>query len=69
VSDTFAPVSEARSIWALGVDKLGEIPLDPMVSKAGDKGHPLLIAAPQSCQAAAFRHVARQLKDKLRPIC
>jgi ATP-binding protein involved in chromosome partitioning len=68
VSDTFAPVSEARSIWALGVDKLGEIPLDPMLSKAGDRGHPLLIAAPQSYQAVAFRHLARRLKDKLQPI-
>ncbi len=68
ISDIFARVSEARSIWALGVDKLGAIPLDPALSRAGDTGRPLLVADPHSPQAAAFRYVAQRLKDKLEVI-
>ncbi len=68
ISDIFVRVSEARSIWALGVDKLGAITLDPALSRAGDTGRPLLVADPHSPQAAAFRYVAQRLKDKLEVI-
>jgi ATP-binding protein involved in chromosome partitioning len=63
--DLFPRVPEARSLWAMGVDKLGEIPLDPAVSRAGDTGRPLLITHPDSPQAAAFRAIARALAVKL----
>ena len=65
ISDIFARVSETRSIWTLGVDKLGAIPLDPALSRAGDTGRPLLVADPHSPQSTAFREVARRMKDKL----
>jgi MinD-like ATPase involved in chromosome partitioning or flagellar assembly len=41
------------------------VPLDPLVSQAGDSGRPLLDAYPQSAQADAFRQVAQRLADKL----
>jgi ATP-binding protein involved in chromosome partitioning len=66
VSDIFARVSEARSLWSLGVEKLGAIPLDPLLSETGDRGRPLLVAAPQAPQAVAFRQVAQRLTEKLR---
>lgn len=67
--DLFPRVPEGRSIWAMGIDKLGEIPLDPLVSQAGDTGRPLLITHPESPQAAAFRELAEKLVRRLdRPI-
>ncbi|HLV98618.1 MAG TPA: P-loop NTPase [Ktedonobacterales bacterium] len=63
--DIFARVSEARAIWTMDVEKLGAIPLDPLVSQSGDRAHPLLVAHPQSAQAAAFRQIAQQLAAKL----
>jgi ATP-binding protein involved in chromosome partitioning len=63
--DIFARVSAARAIWGMDIEKLGAIPLDPLVSQSGDRAHPLLIAHPRSVQAAAFRHIAQQLAAKL----
>jgi ATP-binding protein involved in chromosome partitioning len=65
ISDIFARVSEERSLWALGVEKLGAIPLDPQLSLAGDRGRPLLVADPDSTQSEAFRQVAQRLAEKL----
>ena len=63
--DIFPRVREDRSIWAMGIDKLGEIPLDPAVSAAGDTGRPLLISQPDSTQATAFRQIAEKLVTRL----
>jgi ATP-binding protein involved in chromosome partitioning len=63
--DVFAPVPEERAIWNLGIPRLGEIPLDPVVSRAGDSGVPLLVAHPDSPQARAFRAIATQLPARL----
>jgi ATP-binding protein involved in chromosome partitioning len=61
----FRPVSEDRSIWSQGVKKLGQIPLDPEVSELGDKGHPVLVAKPDSVYANAFRQAALRLAMEL----
>jgi ATP-binding protein involved in chromosome partitioning len=63
--EIFSRVPEARSIWAMDIEKLGAVPLDPMVSAAGDTGQPLMVAHPRSAQADAFRQVARRLAEKL----
>lgn len=63
--EVFHPVSEERSIWAQGISKLGEIPLDPKMSLAGDTGHPVMIAYPDSVQADAFRKAATLLQEAL----
>jgi len=63
--DIFARVSAARAIWAMDVEKLGAIPLDPLVSQSGDRAQPLLIAHPQSPQADAFRQIAQHVTAKL----
>jgi ATP-binding protein involved in chromosome partitioning len=44
-----------------GLPFLGEIPLDLAIRLAGDGGTPLVAAAPDSPQAAAFRTLARGL--------
>jgi ATP-binding protein involved in chromosome partitioning len=63
--EIFARVPDARAIWAVGVEKLGVVPLDPAVSRAGDRGCPVLLAQTDSPQALAFRHVAQRVVEKL----
>jgi ATP-binding protein involved in chromosome partitioning len=43
------------------VPLLGQVPLDTLVREAGDAGHPVVLAAPQTPAAAALRAVADQL--------
>lgn len=62
--EVFQRVREDRSIWAMGVEKLGEVPLDPAMSAAGET-HPLLVARPDSPQAQAVRETAKRLAERL----
>jgi ATP-binding protein involved in chromosome partitioning len=43
----------------LGLEFLGELPLDPETRKAADAGTPIVVAAPESPQAKAFIDVAK----------
>lgn len=63
--DVFSRVPEDRAIWALGISRLGAIPLDPTVSHAGDSGTPVLVAYPASPQSDAFRELARRVVETL----
>ena len=49
----------------LGVDFLGEIPIDPRVAEGGDEGRPILVHAPDSPVSAAFRELAGRVARKL----
>jgi ATP-binding protein involved in chromosome partitioning len=49
----------------LGVEFLGEIPLDPRVRKDGDEGRPIVVSDPGSPVAKAFTDIA----DRLRAVC
>jgi ATP-binding protein involved in chromosome partitioning len=49
----------------LGVDFLGEVPIDPRVVEGGDKGRPILVHAPDSEAANAFRKLSETLVRKL----
>jgi ATP-binding protein involved in chromosome partitioning len=49
----------------LGVDFLGEVPIDPRVAEGGDKGKPIVEYAPDSPAAAAFREIAGRVARKL----
>lgn len=44
---------------------LGRLPLDPAISAAADTGRPVLISAPDSAQARAFRDIAANLLAQL----
>lgn len=61
--DVFPRVREERSLWAQGVRCLGRVPLDPAVGAAGDSGQPVMVAAPESAPAVAFRELAGTLMD------
>jgi ATP-binding protein involved in chromosome partitioning len=49
----------------LGVDFLGEIPIDPRIVEGGDAGRPIVLHAPDSPAAARFREIAGILARKL----
>ena len=51
----------AREAEAMGVPLLAEIPLHLSIRVAADGGVPIVVSAPASPQAAAFRDVARKL--------
>ena len=46
---------------SLGLEFLGELPLDPATRQAADAGQPIVAAAPDSPQTAAFLEVAKQV--------
>jgi ATP-binding protein involved in chromosome partitioning len=49
----------------LGVDFLGEVPIDPRVVEGGDLGKPIVVYAPESEAAQAFRHIAGEVARRL----
>ncbi len=49
----------------LGVDFLGEIPIDPRVAEGGDIGRPIVVHAPESPVAVAFNELAGNVARKL----
>jgi ATP-binding protein involved in chromosome partitioning len=54
-----------RTAKELGVEFLGEVPIDPRVVEGGDAGKPILVYAPDSDAALAFRTLAGRIARKL----
>ncbi len=49
----------------IGVEFLGRVGLDPRVRVGGDNGQPIVIAAPESETAQAFRTLARKIAARI----
>jgi ATP-binding protein involved in chromosome partitioning len=49
----------------LNVAFLGEVPIDPRIVEGGDSGRPILVHAPESPAAVAFRTLAGDVARKL----
>jgi ATP-binding protein involved in chromosome partitioning len=45
----------------LGLEFLGELPLDPATREAADAGRPIVVAQPESPQTSAFMDLAKQV--------
>ena len=54
-----------RTADEIGVDFLGEIPIDPRVVEGGDQGKPIVTHAPDSATAGAFRELAGAVARRL----
>jgi ATP-binding protein involved in chromosome partitioning len=54
-----------RTAEELGVDFLGEVPIDPRIVEGGDAGRPILVQAPDSPAAQAFRNLAGKVARSL----
>jgi ATP-binding protein involved in chromosome partitioning len=63
--EVFPAVPTQRSVWSMGVVRLGSVPLDPEFAVAGDTGRALTVAEPGSPQAGYFGDIARRLLDVL----
>merc|ERR1719244_227503 len=50
---------------SLGVDLMGDIPLDPALMSSSDKGHPLVVSHPQSTVSLMYKSIASQIVQKL----
>jgi ATP-binding protein involved in chromosome partitioning len=49
----------------MGVEFLGELPLKLEIRQLSDAGTPVVGARPDSHEAAAYRRIARRLREKL----
>ncbi len=63
--ELFPKVRESRSIWSAGVERLAELPFDPALAQAAERGTPLLVAAPDSDQAQRFRQLAERVAAQI----
>jgi ATP-binding protein involved in chromosome partitioning len=63
--EIFSHGGARRKAEAMGLPFLGAIPIHPSVRQAGDAGTPVLVTAPDSPEAEAFRALARQVAARL----
>jgi ATP-binding protein involved in chromosome partitioning len=49
----------------LGVDFLGEVPIDPRVAEGGDAGKPIVVDHPDSDTAQAFSRIAQEVANRV----
>jgi ATP-binding protein involved in chromosome partitioning len=61
--DLFPKVTDERSVWSLGIDKLGSVPMDPIVASSGDLGLPVILGHADSPAAEAFRNIAEEVSN------
>jgi ATP-binding protein involved in chromosome partitioning len=64
-SDIFAHGGARRAAAEMGVDFLGEIPLDMAIREGMDAGRPTVVSAPESPQAKAFMEIAAHIWRKV----
>ena len=64
-SDIFSHGGARREAAQLGVDFLGEVPLDIAIRETSDAGTPIVNSQPDSAHATLYREMARQLWEKL----
>jgi ATP-binding protein involved in chromosome partitioning len=60
-TDIFGHGGARQAAEDLGLEFLGELPLDPATRAGGDAGEPVVVAQPESPQARAFMDVAKQV--------
>ena len=63
-ADIFHHGGARETAQRLGVDFLGEIPLDLEIRTTSDSGRPIAVTRPDSPHAASYQHIARSLVDK-----
>ena len=64
-SEVFTHGGAARAAEAMGVDFLGEIPLDMAIREGSDAGRPIVATEPEGAHAAAYRAIAEAIWAKL----
>ena len=59
--DIFGHGGGAKMAQEVGVDFLGEVPLEPQVRVGGDEGKPIVVTDPESAASQAIRSVAQKV--------
>jgi ATP-binding protein involved in chromosome partitioning len=77
MSEFVAPDGSRHAIFGSGGGKrlaaltgarlIGQIPIEPAVSIAGDEGHPVVLTEPDGPAATEFRRIAKLIVDELLP--
>jgi len=66
-SEIFAHGGARKEAERLGVEFLGEIPLDIAIRETSDSGQPIVVSQPQSAHAKSYRAIGKRLLEKLAP--
>jgi ATP-binding protein involved in chromosome partitioning len=64
-SDVFSHGGAKREAAKLGVEFLGELPLDIAIRETSDEGWPIVVAQPESEHALSYRRMAARVWEKL----
>jgi len=64
-SEIFSHGGARREAETLGVDFLGELPLDIAIRETSDSGHPIVASDPHSAHAKVYRAIAERVWSKL----
>jgi ATP-binding protein involved in chromosome partitioning len=64
-SDIFTHGGARKAAMEMGVDFLGEIPLDMAIREGGDGGTPIVASDPDGAHAQAYRAIAEQIWAKV----
>ncbi len=64
-SDVFSHGGARREAERLGVEFLGEVPLDMAIRETSDGGRPIVISHPDSAHAATYQAIAARVWDKV----
>ncbi len=63
--DIFGHGGAQRAADELGIDFLGEVPIEPAVREGADRGVPVVISSPDSQSAKAFEQIAGNVAARL----
>ena len=64
-SDIFSHGGARAEAQKLGIDFLGEIPLDMAIRETSDGGHPIVISQPDSAHAGSYMAIASKVWEKV----
>jgi ATP-binding protein involved in chromosome partitioning len=64
-SEIFSHGGAREEADRLGIDFLGEIPLDIAIRETSDSGQPIVVSDPESPHSKTFRSIADQIWEKL----
>jgi len=64
-SEIFAHGGARREAEQLGIEFLGEVPLDLAIRETSDSGHPITVSDPDNPYAAVFRQIAARVWEKV----
>ncbi len=67
-SEVFSHGGAKREAERLGVEFLGELPLDIVIRETSDSGRPIVVSQPESEHAKAYRRIADRVWQKIEQI-